>query len=81
MANPPLTDWYGIMAKPKISSLKHTIFSVPFHDTLVSAMRVYPIPSGHNPIEILKFICVQFTARMEVIVEKTSALHSWDSFE
>ena len=31
-------------------------------------MRVYPIPSGHNPIEILKFICVQFTARMEVIV-------------
>ena len=28
----------------------------------------YPIPSDHNPIEILKFICVQFTARMEVLV-------------
>ena len=48
--------------------LKHTICSVPFHDTLVSAMRVFPIPSEYNPIEILKFICVQFTARMEVIV-------------
>ena len=48
--------------------LKHTIFSVPYHDTLVSAMLVYPIPSDHNPIEILTFICVQFTVYMEVIV-------------
>ena len=38
--------------------LKHTICYVPLNDTLVSAMSVYPIPSEHNPIEILKFICI-----------------------
>ena len=48
--------------------LKHTIRLVPFHDTLVSAMRDYPIPSEYNPIENLKFKCVQFTVHMEVIV-------------
>ena len=37
--------------------LNHTTCSVPFHDTLVSSMRVYPIPAEFNPIEILKFIC------------------------
>ena len=59
--------------------LKHTICSVPFHDTLVAAMRVYPIPSEYNPIEILKFICIQFTAQMEVIVvEQRGALISPD---
>ena len=35
---------------------------------IVSAMRVYPIPSEYNHFEILKFTCVQFTASMEVIV-------------
>ena len=48
--------------------LKHTICSVPFHNTLVFAMCVYPIQSDHNPIETLKFICVQLTEQMEVIV-------------
>ena len=72
MANPHLLDWCGIIPKPKISSFKLSSSAPfarpPFHDTLVSAMRVYPIQSEYNPIEILKFICVQFIARMEVIV-------------
>ena len=31
-------------------------------------MRVYPIQLDHNPIEILKFMCIQLTEQMEVIV-------------
>ena len=62
MENPPLPDWYSIVPKP-ISSSK-----LLSSTTLDSSMRVYPIQLDHNPIEILKFMCVQLTEQMEVIV-------------